>query len=68
MQCSVIVRPESPTRFVARAVGLPELESIAPSEAETADALTPHPRCKRPCTELPAWVGFWGVRTMANRE
>ena len=34
MQCTVIVRSESPTRFVARAVGLPELESIAPSEAE----------------------------------
>jgi hypothetical protein len=37
MQCSVIVRPESSTRFVARAVELPELESIAPSEAEAVE-------------------------------
>ena len=39
MQCTVIVRPESPTRFVARAVGLPELESIAPSETEAVEQI-----------------------------
>ena len=37
MQCTVIVRSESPTRFVARAVGLPELETIASSEAEAVE-------------------------------
>lgn len=37
MQCTVIVRPESPIRFVARAAGLSELESIAPSETEAVE-------------------------------
>ena len=37
MQCTVIVRPESATRFVARAVGVPEVESTAPTEAEAVE-------------------------------
>lgn len=34
MQCTVIVRPESATRFVTCPVGLPQLESSAPTAAE----------------------------------
>lgn len=37
MQCTVIVRPESATRFVAHPVGLPQLESTAPTEAEAVE-------------------------------
>ena len=37
MQCTVIVRPESATRFVACPVGLPQLESTAPTEAEAVE-------------------------------
>jgi hypothetical protein len=37
MQCTVIVRAESATRFVASPVGLPQLESTAPTEAEAVE-------------------------------
>ena len=37
MHCTVIVRPESKDRFVARPVGLPELEASAPTEAEAIE-------------------------------
>lgn len=37
MQCTVIVRPESATRFVAYPVGLPQLESSAPTAAEAVE-------------------------------
>lgn len=37
MQCTVIVRPESATCFVACPVGLPQLESSAPTAAEAVE-------------------------------
>lgn len=37
MQCTVIVRPESATRFVACPLGLPQLESSAPTEVEAVE-------------------------------
>ena len=37
MQCKVIVRLESATRFVACPVGLPQLEGTAPTEAEAVE-------------------------------
>jgi hypothetical protein len=37
MHCTVIVRPETGDRFVARPLGLPELEASASSEAEAVE-------------------------------
>lgn len=37
MQCTVIVRPESATRFIACPLGLPQLESSAPTEGEAVE-------------------------------
>ncbi len=37
MQCTVIVRLESATRFVACPLGLPQLESSAPTEVEAVE-------------------------------
>jgi len=37
MQCTVIVRPEAGDRFVARPLGLPEIEASAPTEAEAVE-------------------------------
>ena len=37
MQCTVIVRLESATRFVACPVGLLQLESTAPTEADAVE-------------------------------
>lgn len=37
MQCTVIVRLKSATRFVACPVGLPQLESTAPTEDEAVE-------------------------------
>ncbi|MSQ48726.1 MAG: hypothetical protein EXR78_10160 [Deltaproteobacteria bacterium] len=37
MQCTVIVRPESATHFVACPLGLPQLESSAPTAAEAVE-------------------------------
>jgi len=34
MECLVVVRPESDARYVARPLGLPELEASAPTEVE----------------------------------
>jgi len=39
MQCTVIVRPESADRYVARPLGLPEIEATAPTEAEAVEEL-----------------------------
>ena len=37
MHCTVIVRPASATHFVAYPMGLPQLESTAPTEAEAVE-------------------------------
>jgi hypothetical protein len=37
MECVVIVRAQSEGRYVARPLGLPELESCAPTEAEAIE-------------------------------
>jgi hypothetical protein len=37
MHYTVVVRPEAAGRFVARPLGLPELETTAPTEAEAVE-------------------------------
>ena len=37
MQCTVVVREQSENRFVARPLGVPEIETTAPTEAEAIE-------------------------------
>jgi predicted RNase H-like HicB family nuclease len=39
MHCTVIIRSESSNRFVARPVGIPEIEASGPTEAEAIEQL-----------------------------